>query len=125
MSFSFSWRSLLPQAMLATGLVYFVQQSPSLAQVPAANTQPLNVASTAGPGLNGAGQGIVAQTGHPLDPALAKAKASLQHIKANVKDYTCTMVKRERINGDLGEQEFMLVKVRQRTVQRVYLLPQA
>jgi hypothetical protein len=49
---------------------------------------------------------------HPLAPALKLAYSSLKNIEANVKDYTCTLIKRERIGDKLGEQEFMFVKIR-------------
>ena len=50
---------------------------------------------------------------HPLDEALEIARASLKHIDSSVKDYTCTLVKRERINGKLLQHEFMACKIRQ------------
>lgn len=50
---------------------------------------------------------------HPLDPAIARAMESLKHIKADVKDYTATFVKRERIDGKLGDPEYISIKVRQ------------
>jgi len=40
------------------------------------------------------------------------AHSCLKNIETNVKDYTCTLIKRERIGDKLGEQEFMFVKVR-------------
>ncbi|MCA9211928.1 MAG: DUF1571 domain-containing protein [Planctomycetales bacterium] len=49
---------------------------------------------------------------HPLDDALEMAHASLNHIDLHVKDYTCTLVKRERINGRLLPHEFMTCKIR-------------
>jgi len=49
---------------------------------------------------------------HPLIPALRIAQASLAHIDRDVHDYTCTLVKRERINGQLGPQEYIFTKVR-------------
>lgn len=49
---------------------------------------------------------------HPLVPALQMAYASLNNIRSNIKDYSATMVKRERIGAKLGEQEFMFLKVR-------------
>ncbi len=52
------------------------------------------------------------QAQHPLVPALQMAYSSLQNIQANIKDYSCTMVKRERIAGKLNEQEFMYLKIR-------------
>jgi uncharacterized protein DUF1571 len=51
---------------------------------------------------------------HPLDRALRIATEGLAHIRKDVDDYTCTMVKRERINGVLGEYEYMYAKIRNR-----------
>jgi hypothetical protein len=48
---------------------------------------------------------------HPLAPALAMATSCQQTI-GKIRDYSATMVKRERINGKLNEKEFMFVKVR-------------
>src|SRR5687767_7546106 len=39
-----------------------------------------------------------AEKSHPLDPALKIARDGLEHIKKNVHDYTCTIIKRERVN---------------------------
>lgn len=50
---------------------------------------------------------------HPLDPAIARAVESLKHVKAEVKDYTATFVKRERVEGKLGDPEYIFIKVRQ------------
>jgi hypothetical protein len=49
---------------------------------------------------------------HPLAPALKLAKASMDHIRNDIKDYSCTMIKHERIGGKLADQEFMFLKVR-------------
>jgi hypothetical protein len=49
---------------------------------------------------------------HPLDPALAMAREALAHIEQNVDDYTCTLVKRERVQGELMDHEFMSCKIR-------------
>jgi Protein of unknown function (DUF1571) len=51
---------------------------------------------------------------HPLDPAIMMAHRSLQHIRANIVDYSAIVYKRERVNGTLGETEQMFVKVRNR-----------
>ncbi len=51
---------------------------------------------------------------HPLDPALEIAHKSLDHIRANIADYSAIVIKRERVNGTLGEHEFMFTKVRNR-----------
>lgn len=50
---------------------------------------------------------------HPLDPALELAREGLDHIRKNVRDYQCTIIKRERVNGELGEYQYMFAKVRQ------------
>ena len=57
------------------------------------------------------------EAGHPLDPALQVAYASLKHIRATIKDYTAIMIKRERVNGTLGGYEFMGVKIRNRKLE--------
>jgi hypothetical protein len=49
---------------------------------------------------------------HPLVPALKMAYSSQEWINANLQDYSATLVKRERINGTLGEAEYALIKVR-------------
>ncbi|WP_197528530.1 DUF1571 domain-containing protein [Aeoliella mucimassa] len=49
---------------------------------------------------------------HPLYPALKLAEESLQSINENVQDYTCNIVRRERIEGQLRSYEFMRAKVR-------------
>jgi hypothetical protein len=54
---------------------------------------------------------------HPLDPALQLARDGLKTIQTGVNDYTCTLVKRERINGELLDYEYMFVKVRNRKVE--------
>jgi hypothetical protein len=54
---------------------------------------------------------------HPLDPALALARQSLALMQSEIRDYTAVLVKRERIGDDLGENEFMFVKVRNRKKQ--------
>lgn len=51
---------------------------------------------------------------HPLDPALDIARNSLQHIRSTVADYTCVVVKRERIDGVVGDYEYMFAKIRNR-----------
>jgi hypothetical protein len=53
---------------------------------------------------------------HPLDRALRIATDGLTHIRKDIDDYTCMMVKRERINGVLNEYEYMQAKIRNRKV---------
>jgi hypothetical protein len=49
---------------------------------------------------------------HPLEPALALAAKGLANVKANIQDYSCTVVKRERISGELKPHEYMFAKIR-------------
>jgi hypothetical protein len=49
---------------------------------------------------------------HPLDPALEMAEEGLRSIRENVRDYTATVVKRERIGGKVGDPMHMQVKIR-------------
>jgi hypothetical protein len=58
--------------------------------------------------------GAAATDKHPLDPALALAEETLAFIRAEVNDYTATIVKRERIKGVLGQYEYMAAKIRNR-----------
>lgn len=59
--------------------------------------------------------GLIAEANaHPLDPALVIAHKSLEHIRTNIADYSAIVIKRERVNGTLGEHEFMYTKVRNR-----------
>ena len=52
------------------------------------------------------------QLRHPLIPALRLAYKTIDQIDRNVKDYTCTLVKRERIQGKLRYHEYMFAKIR-------------
>lgn len=54
-----------------------------------------------------------ADAAHPLDPALEMAHRALEILRNDVKDYTCTMVKRERVKGVLNDHEYMFAKIRQ------------
>ena len=44
-------------------------------------------------------------------PALKRAYAAVDHLRA-IRDYTCTLVKRERVNGELLPSEYIDLKVR-------------
>jgi hypothetical protein len=64
-------------------------------------------------GNAGAGDATVATVGaHPLQPALELAQKGLAGLRGTIKDYSCTVVKRERIDGKLGEHEYMFAKIR-------------
>ena len=49
---------------------------------------------------------------HPLMPALRFAKQAKTEIEKNVRDYTATLLKRERMDGKLGDQQQVLVRIR-------------
>lgn len=49
---------------------------------------------------------------HPLEPVLKMAYRGLEEMTKNIADYTATLVKRERINGKLGEYQYAFLKVR-------------
>jgi outer membrane lipoprotein-sorting protein len=48
---------------------------------------------------------------HSLDPAIRLAKKALSEMES-IKDYSATMVKRERVDGKLLEHEYAYIKVR-------------
>jgi len=50
--------------------------------------------------------------GHPLDPALELARYGREKIKKTIRDYTCTLVKRERIDGELQGYEYAFARIR-------------
>lgn len=56
----------------------------------------------------------IAEAGHPLDPALEIARQALERNRQTVADYTCTLVKRERVKGELHDFEYMFAKIRNR-----------
>ena len=51
--------------------------------------------------------------GHPLDAVLATARRSLERLE-NIRDYSCVFAKRERIEGELSEREYLALKIRHR-----------
>ena len=64
---------------------------------------------------------------HPLEPALALAQRGLAQLGTTIKDYSCTVVKRERIDGKLGEHEYIFAKIRHApfSVYLYFLAPEA
>ena len=49
---------------------------------------------------------------HPLAPLMEYARGRLEQIDRRIEDYTCTLVKRERIDGRLPRETFAQVKIR-------------
>jgi hypothetical protein len=58
-----------------------------------------------------------AEAPHPLVPVLRMATAAYERMDREIKDYTATLAKRERVNGRLLEPELMVIKVRHAQVQ--------
>lgn len=111
----------------AFAMLQFLRQSLTAAAVLGTVCMPLALASAQEadqlPGLQPQGGGAVgnenageaeavATAEHPLEPALKIAQEGLESIKANISDYSATMVKRERIDGELGDHQYMFCKVR-------------
>jgi hypothetical protein len=48
---------------------------------------------------------------HPLMPVIRGLTASQEIIDKSIRDYSCTFVKRERVDGVLGEQQHIYLKV--------------
>jgi hypothetical protein len=68
---------------------------------------------------------VPAVTEHPLEPVLKMAYRGLEEMNKNITDYTATLVKRERINGKLGEHQYAFVKIRNQplSVYMYFLAP--
>jgi len=62
---------------------------------------------------------------HPLAPTVRVLNEVLANIDQNVRDYTCTLIKREAVDGALGEQQHIMMKVRNQpfSVYMVFLKP--
>lgn len=95
-----------------------------LAQPASAQTQPAQVAQQQLQPQPGQAQAaaiqplrppfdMTAQPGeHPLTPVLRLCRQGLAHIDQNVADYSCTLVKQERLDGELGDTQTIDMKVR-------------
>jgi len=94
-------------------------------QTPAAAEKPIRMAERSGPATSSRPALTEAQPNeHPLMPALRWAKAGLRDIES-LKDYSATMVKRERIDGKLNDPEWVFVKIRNKpfSVYMYFLKP--
>jgi hypothetical protein len=108
-------RKFFAAGMTLATVLALTSQSPLRGQeAPATPAQPVGLApETAAQNNAGAGDAVAAAVGeHPLVPAIATAKAGLESIRTNIKDYSCTMVKRELVNGNLGQHQYIFMKVR-------------
>ena len=58
-----------------------------------------------------------AEVSHPIDPAIEMAKGGRKRCNGEVRDYTATLVRRERVNGQLKDHEYIFAKVRNRLIE--------
>jgi len=54
----------------------------------------------------------ISEAEHPLDPIVLVAEAGLENLQKTLKDYTATLVKQERVNGKLLDEQFANCKIR-------------
>ena len=122
-------------ATVALVVVFGIRSMPLRGEAPAAapaGTQAVSQPGGQFPGLvpqgglpqgnaNAGDAAAAAAATHPLEPALELARKGLDSIRTTIKDYSCTVVKRERIDGKLGEHEYMFAKIRQQPFS-VYLM---
>lgn len=62
-------------------------------------------------GRDESGTAASGATGHPLEPAVELARRAAGRLQ-EVRDYTCVLVKRERIDGELTPNESLFLKIR-------------
>ncbi len=68
--------------------------------------------------------GVTQPNEHPLMPTLRWARAGLREAE-RIQDYSATLVKRERVDGKVGEPEYMFIKIRHKpfSVYMLFLAP--
>ena len=99
----------LPQGAQATSGLHAVRVASNSGRSPAPSKKPDAAARHE---LFGADRPYGSKPGeHPLMPALRWAKETLPAIE-NLKDYSATFVKRERVNGEVGRRQCFFIKIR-------------
>ena len=68
-------------------------------------------------------KGAEPEEAHPLVPVMKLAYQRYQQITSEIRDYSCTLVKRERVRGLLLDYEFISVKIRHEQVHEGRLVP--
>jgi Protein of unknown function (DUF1571) len=81
----------------------------------AQSTAPPQAAAGANPVPTGAAKTVFDLTQksgeHPLAPAIRVLKTTADAIDRDVHDYSCTLVKQERVDGELGDKQHIMLKV--------------
>ncbi|MCC6509660.1 MAG: DUF1571 domain-containing protein [Pirellulaceae bacterium] len=111
----FSWAVCLLLVVVLCGCVLWLSPGPTQsayadALVTVTPDNPESIGSTPAAAI----VDIAAGDTHPLDSALRIAREALSKFRAEVQDYTGTLVKRERIGGSLGGEMKMEFKIRAR-----------
>jgi hypothetical protein len=115
------WKSTVLGLALVSGSEFSYGQTPASSTAtekpsePPKTTEPVARVSKVQP-LN-APINAASTSPHPLDPALELARQSLTLMQSQVNDYTAVLIKRERIADELGDNEFMFIKVRNRKMR--------
>ena len=77
----------------------FAWAAPWLALIPCANAQDMLLP-------------LPTEHEHPLAPTIRFAEERCEFIRKNIRDYSCRLIKRERIDGELQDYQFLQMKVR-------------
>ena len=115
-------RDLSRHLMLAIGLACWGGSVAASAQSPNIPVRQAGPADDQAQGATTAsyakelGEGEARKRQHPLYPVLQIAQKAHASIGRNINDYTCTIVRRERIAGRLNSHEFIDAKIRHQQV---------
>lgn len=104
----------LPAQQQLADPIYRVANDPAASNVGADNVAAAPATPPAQPAAADAKQGfdLAQKPGeHPLAPVLRVVKECQNEMDRNVRDYTCTFVKQERIDGELAEKQFIMLKL--------------
>ena len=105
---SLNWMTLHPVAIAAMAASFaLIGSAGAFAQQKENLREPVyRVSST----RNEAAKDAAQPATHALDPALDMARKGLDRVRGDLRDYTCVLVKRERIKGKLKEPEYVFMK---------------
>ncbi len=93
--------------------IYRVARDDSAAATQTAAAPQAQAAAPSSPAPPAAAFDFAQQPGeHPLAPIIRVCKACLDHVDRDIPTYSCTLVKRERLQGELGDPQTIDLKVR-------------
>ncbi len=82
----------------------------------AATEEQSGVSQTSLDSRAGASANLNTAATHPLQPVLQMAESAYQRIGSDIQDYTCRIIRRERLGGKLRPYEFMRAKIRHQSL---------